>query len=137
MVHEVLCTITSTPGSYGKDLDRVERAMPMILDRVFGHPGLPRRAAALKEQIYARVYLQLGYCHVGNCLAEDEPEMDVARNDLSKALAFKPGMRAGARMPGSRPVSAIALAGGADPEASLLRARTAFPGKRPRGWVPN
>ncbi len=63
--------------------------------------------------------------------------MDVAGNDLSKALHFKPGWGLGARMPGSRTVSAIALVGGGDPEASLLRGWTAFPGKRPRGWGPN
>jgi glycosyltransferase involved in cell wall biosynthesis len=123
MVREILCTITSTPASYGKDLGRIEQAMPIILGQVFDHPALPRRLKALKSQIYARVYLQLGYRHFGNCLAEDVAEMGLARDDLSKALAFRPHRPAwgGRENLDLLPYRAIAWAGGGDPEASLHR----------------
>jgi hypothetical protein len=75
MVPEVLCTIADTPESYGKDLHAVEIAMPQILERVFSHQGLPERVEALRSEIYARVYLQLGYRHLRQSRAEDDAEM--------------------------------------------------------------
>jgi hypothetical protein len=68
MVEEVLCTFTDTPNSRGKNVANVKKAMAIILQKVFSHPKLPARVFALKNEVYARVYLRHGYHHFANCM---------------------------------------------------------------------
>lgn len=122
IVSEVLCTIADTPASYGKNLANTEKVMPLILERVFSHPALRKRTLALKDQVHARVYLQLGYCHFSNRLTEGDSEMDLARDYLDKAMALKLRARAwGQANLDLVPYWAMTLAGDANPKANLFR----------------
>jgi hypothetical protein len=89
---------------------------------VFSHPALPPRIGRLKDEVYARVYIQFGYYHLGKSRAEGDSEMDIARGHLARALALHPSREAWApRYLDLIAHQAIILAKDKDPEAGLRR----------------
>ncbi len=90
IVEEVLCTFESTPNSRGKNIPNVEKAMPIILGKIFNHPQLNPHIAALKNEVYARVYLDFGIYYLGKSQIENSPELKLAREYLTKALELRP-----------------------------------------------
>lgn len=54
MLTDVLCLYESRETGMGKNWVKLERTMPMILQKVFSHPQLPAEIAAMKGEIYGR-----------------------------------------------------------------------------------
>lgn len=122
MVNEVLCIFADTVGSWGKDMANTEKAVPIILQKVFSHPYLPTKVTALKDKVYGRVYLQLGEHHLASSRFEDDPELTIAQRYLTQAFALMPGREVWTQQVlDFIPYQAVALSGGAEPEGCLSR----------------
>jgi len=90
MVEKILCVYVDSADSKGKNLDRVERAMINILDKVYTHPALPPDTALLKDEIFARTYLHLvrPVCHRSN--ADASKQIEIARSYANKSFQNHP-----------------------------------------------
>jgi glycosyltransferase involved in cell wall biosynthesis len=89
-IEQPLCQYRTTPGSLGKDFGKLDRTMPIILQKVFDDPDLPADIAALRDEVYARRYLESGLRYLERSTTEMDAQMDSARHYLTKALALKP-----------------------------------------------
>lgn len=136
-VRGVLCIFTDTEGSYGKNMASTERALPMSLQKVFGRPDLPERVAALKDDAYGRLYLELGEHHLAHSDSEDDPELDIAQRYLTQALALLP-RRTAWTQEHLDPIAyqALAFSDGVEPDACLARLITRLFATSPRpAWL--
>lgn len=89
LIEQALCQFWITAGSRGQNLSNVQRAYPRILDKVFSNPDLPPAVLALKEDLYARAYLEFGLYHLRHSRTEVGSEMDAARAYFIKAHTLR------------------------------------------------
>lgn len=89
-IAQPLCQYRTTPNSLGQDFNKLERTLPIILQRVFSDPELPADIAALRDEVYARRYLEFSQNYYARSTADSDARMESARRYVSKALALKP-----------------------------------------------
>lgn len=118
MIDEVLCHYESRETGMGKNWAKLERTMPMILQKVFSHPQLPAEIAAMRDEIYARSAISFALHHYARQDLPAAERHERARGYLHQAFDGKP--IAGWRTDTFDPIVYMALASAPEqPEAAL------------------
>jgi glycosyltransferase involved in cell wall biosynthesis len=89
-IEQPLCQYRNSRDSLGKDIAKLEHDVTIILQRVFNNPELPMDIVTLRDEVYARRYLDFGLNYYGRSHAETDAQMESARRYVSEALALKP-----------------------------------------------
>ncbi len=90
MVEKVLCVYVDSKNSKGKNIDRLEESMMIILNKVFNHPGIPAASAGLRDEIYARCYVQLCVRLCNQSEATNSQKLQYAHDAMLKSLRICP-----------------------------------------------
>ncbi|MEA4907339.1 MAG: glycosyltransferase family A protein [Anaerolineaceae bacterium] len=86
MVEQTVCNYYDSSDSLGKNLDRIEKVIQVIYQKVFSHPNLPPQIEAMKVEITARPFLELCLHKLRN-ISSPRERATIVRQYLSKAFA--------------------------------------------------
>lgn len=89
-IPEPLCQYHMTPSRLARDLEKRKEGLANVLHHIFDDPDLPPEIAVLREEVYARRYLELGLDCYAFSVTEADDRLALARDYLSRALSLRP-----------------------------------------------
>jgi glycosyltransferase involved in cell wall biosynthesis len=92
---DLVCQYRMTAGSLGKNIAKLEQALPLVMEKTFNHPSLPTHLLTQKNSLFARRHLEFGIAWYELDDREDSQQVENFCRNLALAAQYDAKILAG------------------------------------------